>query len=94
MQTEGAGRVPVWERSQVSELEKHFPDRGWGIGEVSEGRVPEVKPEEAGWERRGSVWSLTKELTAVLQGKDLSRGALGSPPLFSRALASGRGAKK
>lgn len=75
-------------------LEKHLPEQGWGIWEVSQGRVQEVKPEEAGWERRGSVWSLTRELTAVLQGKGLSRGAVRGPPLFSRPLASGQGAKE
>lgn len=49
-------------------LEKHLPDHGWGIWEESQDTVLEVKPEEAGRERRGSVCSLTKELNASRKG--------------------------
>lgn len=49
-------------------LEKHLRDHRWGIWEVSQDRVLEVKPEEAGRERRGSVCSLTKELNASRKG--------------------------
>lgn len=72
-------------------LEKHLPDHGWGIWEVSQGSVQEVKPEEAGWECRGSVCSLTKEMSVVLPGKGFEQGSNGE---LSKALASGQGAKK
>lgn len=56
---------------------------------MSQGRVQEVKPEEAGWELGGSVCSLTKELNTVLQGKGFEQGSTGESSLLSKALASG-----